>query len=277
MDAKTYCWICKRVANSAEHRVKKSDLVNLHGSGSYKGENALVLIREGKEFPIQGPNSKVVKYKKNLCAKCNNDFSQPFDKAYESFVTYLLQNEDIILKRRFVDFKDVYGDEFEVGQRHLYKYFVKSFGCRLANDGYPIPEDLPALLSKRRFRTRLRITFSVHEDLLLLPEGIKILGNGPLMTLLSRQETRPTWLERCRSKKYGRTHPLEYRCSENFKWLYVWFWYNIPPQGRLGSTWIADSQYIYIGSHEVLSDKEKQRLSEQSSCLSSDTTETLAV
>lgn len=271
MKVQTYCWICKRVADSAEHRVKKSDLVNLHGSGPYKHENALVLVREGKEFSIQGPNSKVVKYKKNLCAKCNNEFSQPFDKAYESFVAYLLQNEDTLLKRRFIDFSDVYGSEFEVGQRNLYKYFVKSFGCRLANDGHPIPEDLPALLSKRRFRTRLRITFSVHEDFLLLPEKIKILGNGPLITFYPLQETRPTWLEKYRAKKYGRTRPLEYRCNENFKWLHIWYWYNMSPDGTLGSTWIADSQFIYLGSHQVLSDEEKQKLSKR--CLSDDTTE----
>ena len=258
----TYCWICKQVADSAEHRVKRSDLVNLHGSGSYTGKNALVLVREGKEIPIQGPNSKVVKYKKNLCAKCNNDFSQPFDKAYELFVAYLLQNENIVLKRRFINFKDVYGDEFEVSQRNLYKYFVKSFGCRLANDGYPVPGDLPALLPKKRFRTRLRLTFSVHEDLLLTPERFKILGNGQLMTSVPLRETRPTWIERWRAKKYGRTLPFEYQCNENFNWLYVWYWYNSQSDGKLGSTWIADSQYIYLGSHEVLSDEEKRKFSE---------------
>lgn len=258
MEDQTYCWICKQVADSAEHRIKKSDLVNLHGSGSYKGENALILIRGDKEIPIRGPNSKVVKYKKNLCAKCNNDFSQPFDKAYEFFIAYLLQNEDVILKRRFVDFKDVYGDEFESSQRNLYKYFVKSFGCMLANDGYSIPEDLPALLPKKRFKTRLRITFSVHEDFLLPLNGFKILGNGPLMTLVPLQETRPTWLEKWRAKNYGRTRPLQYQYSKNFKWLYVWFWYRILPDGRLGSTWIADSQYVYLGSHKVLSDEDRQ-------------------
>ncbi len=249
MEAQTYCWICKQVADSAEHRVKKSDLVNLYGSTSYKGENALVLIREGKKFPIQGPNSKVVKYKKNLCSKCNNDFSQPFDKAYEAFIEYILKNEDTILKCRFIDFKSVYGDRFELFQRNLYKYFVKSFGCRLDNDGYPIPEDLPALLPKERFKTRLRITFSVNENFLLPSEEIKILGNGPLLTLVPIQETRPTLIEKWRAKKYGRTLPLEYQCCENFKWLYVWYWYNKLPDGKLGSTWIANSQYIYLGSN----------------------------
>jgi len=261
MEAQTYCWICKQVADSAEHRVKKSDLVSLHGTGSYKGEDALVLVREGKEFLIQGPNSKVVKYKKNLCAKCNNDLSQPFDKAYESFINYFLHNESIVLKRRFIDFKDVYGDEFEVGQRDLYKYFVKSFGCRLANDGYPIPKDLPNLLPRKHFRTRLRITFSVHEDLLLLSEDIKIIGNGSLMKMVPVKETRLTWLDRWHIKIRGRTGSLAYQCSEYFKWLYVWFWYNIPPNGTLGSTWIANSQHVYLGSYEMLSDEERQKLS----------------
>ena len=176
METCTYCWICKTVADSAEHRIKKSDLVTLYGSGSYKGESAVVLIREGQEIPIQGPNSKFVKYQKNLCSKCNNEFTQPFDKAYECFITYIRQNKDLIIKRRLIDFQDVYGEEFEVGQCNLYKYFVKSLGCRLSNANYPIPEDLPALLPTRPFKTRLRITFSVSEDFLLLPETVKTAG-----------------------------------------------------------------------------------------------------
>jgi hypothetical protein len=277
VEAQTYCWICKKVADSAEHRIKKSDLVNLYGSGSYKGKNAVVLIREGQKISVQGPNSKLVKYKKNLCSKCNNEFSQPFDKAYESFITYIRQNKDLILKRRFIDFQDIYGDEFAASQCNLYKYFVKSLGCRLANDGYPIPEDLPALLPKRPFRTRLRITFAVHEDFLLLPEAIKTAGKGDLMTFLPVQETRPTWLEKWRAKKYGRTRPLEYQWNESFEWLYVWYWYNTTPSGKLGSTWIADSQYIYLGSYEVLSDEERQKLLEQYSSLIDNTTEIPAV
>jgi hypothetical protein len=156
-----------------------------------------------------------------------------------------------LLSRRFIDFKDVYGDDFETSQCNLYKYFVKSFGCRLANDDYPIPEDLPKLLEKRRFKTRLRITFSVNEDL-LSPDWDNVLGNGNLCTLLPVVETRPTWLEKWRANRYGRTRPLEYLCDENFKWLHTWCWYNIPPDGRRGSTWIANSQYIYLGSHQGL-------------------------
>jgi hypothetical protein len=261
MDNQTYCWICKKAADSAEHRIKKSDLVTLHGSGAYKGENTLLMFRGEQEIPIQGPNSKVVKYKKILCANCNNNFSQPFDKSYELFVDYILNNEDLVIKRRFVDFRDVYGDEFEVGQCNLYKYFVKSFGCRLANDDHPVPEDLPVLLSKRRFRTKLRITFSVDEE--YLDFGFHILANGPLMTYLPLQETRPTWLEKWRYKQYGRGHTLQYVCSESFKWLSTWCWYNIQPDGKFGSSWVADSQYVYLGSNERLSHEKRKEIIEE--------------
>ncbi len=101
MESKTCCWICNKIADSAEHRIKKSDLGNLYGSGSYKGENSVVLIRAGQESKVQGPNSKIVKYKKNLCSKCNNEFSQPFDKSYEHFITYIRQNKDLILRGCF--------------------------------------------------------------------------------------------------------------------------------------------------------------------------------
>jgi hypothetical protein len=92
----------------------------------------------------------------------------------------------------------------------------------------------------------------------------KVLGNGALKTSVPLQETRPTWIEKNRAKKYGRTLPFEYQCSEHFKWLCVWYWYNFPTDGKLGSDWIANSQYIYLGSYSVLSNEDKQKLSSKS-------------
>jgi len=50
-----------------------------------------------------------------------------------------------------------------------WKYFVKSFGCRLVDAGEPVPRDLVELLPRESFRTKLAITFCVNEDVLLLP------------------------------------------------------------------------------------------------------------
>ena len=40
-----------------------------------------------------------------------------------------LRNEPLVLHRRIIDFKEVYGDSFEDSQRDLFKYFVKSFAA----------------------------------------------------------------------------------------------------------------------------------------------------
>ena len=60
------CWICGAEADSAEHRLKKSDLVRAHGKGPYIDSSALSHIRNGKETLIQGPGSKHVKYLNGL-------------------------------------------------------------------------------------------------------------------------------------------------------------------------------------------------------------------
>jgi hypothetical protein len=159
----TECWICGGVADSAEHKIKKSDIVRIHGSGAYK-DKGIVLYDSQSFTTLRGPNSKLVKYGKVLCSVCNNSFSQPFDKAYENFVNHIYENKDLLLKRRFIDFHEIYGIDFANEQVNLYKYFVKSLGCRLAHYGNLIPTDLSKLLKKRRFRTRLRISFAVNED-----------------------------------------------------------------------------------------------------------------
>jgi hypothetical protein len=251
------CWICGKLADSAEHKIKKSDIVRIHGTGSYK--NGEVLLHQKESFtPIQGSNSKLVKYNKILCSDCNNSFSQPFDKAYDRFIDYICENKALVLKRRFVNFQEVYGDNFADEQRNLYKYFVKSFGCRLAHYGDPIPVDLPKLLYKDRFKTGLRISFSVNEDKLLGPEWLdKMIGNGDLY-----MGQHSEWWMKLLSK-IGKSSIYKYEYSEYFRWLHIFYWYNVPTDGSFGAPWVANSQYIYLGSHEPLSIDEREKLLER--------------
>ena len=134
----TNCWICGKLADSAEHKIKKSDIVKINGTGSYK-KGEVLLHQDDSLIPLQGSNSKLVKYDKILCSSCNNAFTQPFDKAYECFIDYVCDNRDLVLNQRFINFKEVYSDNFADEQRNLYKYFVKSFGCKLAHYKYQIP------------------------------------------------------------------------------------------------------------------------------------------
>lgn len=118
---KSKCWICGDIALSKEHRLKKTDIVRAYGRGPYRGDSAPVHVHEGKQSPVQGPDANTLKYKPSLCPKCNTTTTQPFDQAYDIFVSWLFENESVVLYRRYVNFSDVYGQNFPEKQRDLYK------------------------------------------------------------------------------------------------------------------------------------------------------------
>lgn len=238
------CWICGDQANTSEHRIKKADLVRSYGRGPYKGSLAPVHVRNGLVTAIQGPRAAVVKYSPSLCGPCNSTRTQAYDLAYDRFVSWVLENEETVLYKRFINFADVYGADFEESQRNLFKYFVKSFGCRLVDAGTPIPADLVALLPEKSFCTALKLTFCVNEDILLLPQVTRsvFLGKGALIAWASKDapsiHTGYTW-------------------NEHVSWLTMNYWYSQPSEGYMGSTWIADGQYLYLGSIQPLSSEER--------------------
>jgi len=240
------CWICGEPANSAEHRLKKADLVRAYGRGPYKGGSAPVHVRGGKIRAIQGPGAGTLKYPTSLCQKCNTTFTQPFDRAYDKLISWIHANESGVLRKRFVDFADVYGEQFEVPQTDLYKYFAKSFGCRLVEAGTAVPADIVQLLGQPTFRTRLRITFSVDEDVLtMLPPDVQknFIGKGDLVQWADRQ---------------NRSQVTGYTFHEHVSWFTTNYWYDSPPDPTSGSTWTANSRVIYLGAIARMSDQERR-------------------
>jgi hypothetical protein len=238
------CWICGAVADSAEHRIKKTDLVRVFGRGPYKAPFAPVRERQGILTPIQGPGSAVVKYAPSLCHRCNTTGTQAYDKAYDSFIVWLFANEEAVLHKRIIDFKEVYGNNFEDSQRDLFKYFVKSFGCRLISARQSVPSDLVALLALEIFYTALKITFCVNEDFMLLPVSTRssYIGKGDLTGFVASEA--PSVLQ-------------GYAWDENISWFTVCYWYGVQPEGGTGSTWVADTQHVYLGSLSPLSPEQR--------------------
>jgi hypothetical protein len=103
----------------------------------------------------KGPDSKSLKYAPSLCHRCNTTVSQPFDVAYDTLAGWLDDNEDTVLRHRLIDFEDVFGPGFAMSQLNLYKYFAKSFGCRLVDAGQTVPREVVRLLGQSTFRTGL--------------------------------------------------------------------------------------------------------------------------
>src|SRR5258707_6747468 len=100
MPSQARCWICDRPANSAEHRLKKTDIVRAYGKGPYEGPFAPVHVRDSVVSSIQGPGSSKIKYEQSLCHACNTAYTQPFDVAYEILIMWVMANQSKVLQKR---------------------------------------------------------------------------------------------------------------------------------------------------------------------------------
>jgi ABC transporter substrate binding protein len=94
------CWICQSPAYSAEHRLKKADIVRFYGPGPYVGDDGPVHVAGGTVTRVQGPRSATLKYTQFLCHDCNTSRTQPYDLAYDRLISWVFANEQIVLQRR---------------------------------------------------------------------------------------------------------------------------------------------------------------------------------
>jgi hypothetical protein len=146
-----------------EHKLKRTDLVREFGPGPYP---ELVSVREGRERRVQGPNSALAKFRATLCARCNNERSQPFDHAYDEFASYLRSRERHVLASRSIDLRAVYGRPWEQGRDALLRYCVKHIGCRLAENEFEVPASVRRYLDGGpEPRGEIAIEFEIRADI----------------------------------------------------------------------------------------------------------------
>lgn len=62
------CWICRADAQTAEHAIKRSDLVQAFGSS----QTLRLHSKHQSNQIIQGVGSKRVKFALFICSACNN-------------------------------------------------------------------------------------------------------------------------------------------------------------------------------------------------------------
>lgn len=234
------CWICGDPSNSREHKIKKSDFVRRYGNQPFHKISGMLHFTDGVSRNVQGPSSKILSYEPIICSNCNDNKSQPWDRAYEQFEKWLFENSRSIFQRRFILLEDVFGsDNLSSACPSLYKYFVKAFGCRLASADFTVPAELVKLLDQEYFLTKLRLSFSINKSTFaLLPEDRdNNLGIGELFRVDSRSKgvmERYTWYL-------------------DIGWLRVWFFYDLEVPCGLGVPWTSDCGCLYLGEFETAS------------------------
>lgn len=169
-DYQDRCWWCDSPATTKEHKFKKTDVKRLFRS-DFEGKGRPSILRGSKLFTVQGPNSDEIKYERpNLCARCNNERSQPFDRAYDSALENLLSNPAQLLEEDHIDFAKVFPQQDATrGKLMFLRYIAKHACCRFANAGIRISSPLIDFLDQKTDRLiHLCIHFCYRVDIAAL-------------------------------------------------------------------------------------------------------------
>lgn len=131
------CWICGAQADSREHVVKASDLKLQFGNFSQRKP----LFQHGgarKNVRVGSLKSNKLKFSASLCARCNNERTQPFDRAWEKLSSRLQNARRQSPPAQRVRVKSIFPGASEKSMLYVHLYFVKLFGCRIVESGIPI-------------------------------------------------------------------------------------------------------------------------------------------
>lgn len=136
------CWICGDLATTGEHKTKHSDLRAVLGKPTqaqpvyYHDKN----LRNRRIATFKGD---FLKSPSRLCARCNNQRTQPHDFAWERMSEWLRDRTPPLRPGDFVRADRIYpiGATQEMCNAQL--YFTKLTGCHLVDAGLKF--DQPAL------------------------------------------------------------------------------------------------------------------------------------
>jgi hypothetical protein len=121
----------------------------------------------GKKSLVQGPDSGLLKYSNNLCAKCNNERSQPYDRAYDLFASYIRHNFGKLKRTLVLNTTSVFGKhQAKSKQQELFLYFMKAFGCQLHDKGFPVPQELRDALLGSSYPKTFRVSIALNDEFL---------------------------------------------------------------------------------------------------------------
>lgn len=189
-DLQGTCWWCGNVADSREHRHKRTDLRRMFDDEGvlerHKADERLMLIRSANS------KSKAARFGAVLCARCNNERSQAYDRAYDTFSDYLVAHMDDFWKAGRLDMRTIFGEEWDTKVAYLARYYAKNFGCAMADNGIPPPMSLIEFMNGEARLSAVSMEIVSSEAHYWMHKKITSLESGPNSSLWRPGET--TWM-----------------------------------------------------------------------------------
>ena len=136
------CWICGDPATTGEHKTKHSDLRAVLGTPS-QARPLFYHDDKVRNRPIGSFRGDSLKSLARLCARCNNERTQPYDRAWEQLSDWLRSRTPPTAAGDVVRADRVYDLNATREMRNVHLYFTKLMGCHLVEAGLSF--DQPAL------------------------------------------------------------------------------------------------------------------------------------
>jgi hypothetical protein len=131
------CWICGDEANTGEHLIKASDLRSVFGHVSQKNPVYFhTALRRNQ--PIGGIKSNALKSDALICARCNNQRTQPYDLAWERLSDFLRNKRPAIRSGDRISLQKVFPGAIQQSMLRVHLFFVKLFGCAAVEHRFPV-------------------------------------------------------------------------------------------------------------------------------------------
>jgi hypothetical protein len=131
------CWICGALAGSGEHIIKRSDMKSVFG---IVNQNNPIYFHDGRRRNkiVQRIDFRALKYSKVICSKCNNERTQSHDKTWERLSEYFRCRTPPVKNGTLIRLSDVFPGAVRLSMLEVYLYFLKLFGCLIAENNIPL-------------------------------------------------------------------------------------------------------------------------------------------
>lgn len=131
------CWICGDDAKTGEHLIKASDLRSVFGHVSQRNPVYFhAALRRNQ--PVGGIKSDALKSNALICARCNNERTQPYDVAWERLSAFIRDRKPPIRSGDRIPLQKVFPGAIHESMLRVHFFFVKLFGCAIIEHGVPI-------------------------------------------------------------------------------------------------------------------------------------------
>lgn len=118
--------------------MKASDLRAVFGTGVTQKSPLYFHNSIRRNVPVGGIKSDKLKYKARICSLCNNERTQPHDRAWEKLSKYLQDREPPIRPGLVVRLDSVFPGAVRSSMLNVHLFFLKHFGCLVAEHGIPM-------------------------------------------------------------------------------------------------------------------------------------------